>query len=127
MNAKREILSRFVRFCDSNMIAAYCGDIGFLAFSASTTMSLAHIEVCRKYEIRVSNYATVFHFLVHQRLAGRGLMKCTLQSMKKMTQIENDALACNIASFLLCLLAIEGATANDRCYNSRPFSEHGEE
>lgn len=127
VNASREILSRFVRFRGSNMIAAYCRGIDLLAFIASTTLCLAHIDVRRQYGIGMSNCATVFHFLVHQRLADRGLMERTLQSMEKMAQIDNDAIACKIASILRRLLAIEAAAANGGCYSASFSSEHGEQ
>lgn len=127
VNASREILSRFVHFRGSTGIATYCRGIDFLAFVASTTLCLAHIDARRQYGVHVSNCATVFHFLVHQRPTDRGLMERTLQSTERMAQIDNDVLACKIAGILRPLLAIEAAAANSGRHNASFSSEHGEQ
>ena len=127
VNASREILSRFVHFLGSNTVPIYCRGVDFLAFIASTTLCLAHIDVRRKYGKHMTGYTTVFDFLVHQRLADRGLMERTLQTMEKMAQIENDVIASKITGILRRLLAIEAAAANDGCYNARFSFKQGEQ
>ncbi|KAL8822622.1 MAG: hypothetical protein Q9191_006645 [Dirinaria sp. TL-2023a] len=127
LNASREILLRFVSFSDSKMVAAYCRGIDFLAFIAITTLCLAQIDFGRQHGIRMGNCATVFHFLVHQRLADRGLMERTLHSMEKMAKNDNDAIACKISSVLRSLLAIEAAAAEGGSYNATFSSEHREQ
>ena len=127
VSASREILSRFVAFRASTTVTAYCRGIDFLAFIASTTLCLAHIVVGRQSEICMSNCATIFHVLVHQRLAHRGLMECTLESMEKMVQVDKDAIACKIASILRRLLAIEAAAATGGCYKASFSSKDAEQ
>lgn len=127
VNASREILSRFVCFRGSDAIAAYCRGIDFLAFIASTTLCLAHIDARRKYGSSTSDGATIFHFLAHQRLGDRGLMECTLQSMENMVKADNDTIACRIASILRRLLAIEAAVANGVSYHAGVSFEDGEQ
>lgn len=128
VNASRELLLRFVRIRESNMIAAYCRGIDFLAFYASTALCLAHVLGARQQcGIHMSNSATVFHFLAHQRLGDRGLVESTLHIMERMVHEFNDAIACKIASILRNLLVIEAAAANGDYYKAEFCSEFNEQ
>ena len=126
-NASREILSRFVSFQGSQMKPAYCRGVDFLAFVASTTLCLAHIDARRQSGIGIGKCGTVLHFLAHQRLPDRGLMERTLQIMETRAQFDKDAIACKIAGKLRPLLAIDEAVARRGCYGVSLATEHDEQ
>jgi hypothetical protein len=127
VNASREILARFVSFRDSNSaVAAYCRGIDFLAFMASTTLCLAHIDAHRQQRVEPSDGATVFRFLAHQRLGDRGMMERTVESMQNTAQSSNDAIASEIASILRHLLTVEGDASNGSTYSTNASYGLGE-
>ncbi|KAF2258918.1 hypothetical protein CC78DRAFT_548759 [Lojkania enalia] len=116
VNASREVLSRFVSFRDSNIVAAYCRGIDFIALVASMTLCLAHIDSNQQYQISKSNCSTIFDFLAHERLGDRGLMEHMLESMEKIAQVSDDKIARKVTSTLQRLLAIEAAVADGCSY-----------
>lgn len=106
-SASRTIVSQFLSFRNSFLANAYCRGIDFLAFIASTTLCLAHIEARRQQNADSSNSLTVFQSLQHQRLSDRGLLERTLEVMESMAQSARDVVARKIAGILRPLLAIE--------------------
>jgi hypothetical protein len=128
--ASREILSRFVSFRGSDSVTAYCRGIDFLAFIASTVLSLAHIYARRGQRQDSSNgrSRSALSFLTHQRPGDRGLLEQTLQCMEDMSQDlpDGDKLASRIAHILQHLLAIEATAADGACYSTSVVSEPSE-
>ncbi|PGH11858.1 hypothetical protein AJ79_04655 [Helicocarpus griseus UAMH5409] len=104
VNASREILSRFVLFRGENSVPSYCRGVDFLAFIASTTLCLAHID---SRQPRRADESDVLQLLTHQRPGDRGLIERTLLSMEKMASVNNDTIACQIARILRRLLTTE--------------------
>jgi hypothetical protein len=124
VNASREILARFIVFRDHQTIGSYCRGIDFLAFIATTTLSLAHIAARQNHSINTYN-SNVFDFLAHQTLGDRGMMERVLESMEHMSRVSKDRIALKIASILHHLLIIEADTANEARYSAESAS--GEE
>lgn len=121
--ASREILSRFVAFRSSDSVTAYCRGIDFLAFIASTMLSLAHIDARRHYRSENGSNGSQrgLGYLAHQRLSDRGLLEQTLQCMEDMSEghsDDTDLLASRISSVLRSLLAIEAAAAAGASYST---------
>ncbi|KAJ9614315.1 hypothetical protein H2200_002451 [Cladophialophora chaetospira] len=123
VNASREIISRFVSFAGSSTVAAYCRGIDFLAFIASTTLCLAHINARSQHGADMNDRSDVLHSLVHQRLGDRGLMERTLRIMENMAQVDNDHIASRIAGILQRLLAFEAAADDGDFLNARFCTE----
>lgn len=130
--ASREILTRFVSFRGSALVAAYCRGIDLLAFIASTVLSLAHINARRQQRVSESGGDNALHMVAHQRLSDRALLEHTLHCISKMTEGSEDAMACKISNTLKCLLAIEDQATKDKSYSttissdeSGPESQHG--
>ncbi|KAF1811992.1 hypothetical protein P152DRAFT_417899 [Eremomyces bilateralis CBS 781.70] len=117
VNASRDTLSRFLSLCNSNA-ATYCRGIDFLAFIASTTLCLAHIDARRHHRTETGDGATVFQFLAHQRLGDRGMMERTLASMEQMAEVGNDVVATKISGMLRHLLAFEADSADGGAYST---------
>ncbi|CAM1511837.1 Fc.00g093500.m01.CDS01 [Cosmosporella sp. VM-42] len=116
VNASREVISWFVSFRGLSSTTAYCRGSDFLAFIATTTLCIAHLEARR--QRRLLNLGrgdigsnTIFNFLVHQRLADRGMMEQTVFIMKTMAQDGSDKIASRISSILQHLLEIEDDAA----------------
>jgi len=113
VTASREILLLFVPFRSSGAaVTAYCRGVDFLAFIASTVLTLAHIDTRR----RRAPY--VLGFLAHQRQSDRGLLERTLECMENMAQGNSDAMARRISDVLRRLLSVEANAANGLSYCS---------
>ncbi len=116
VNASREILLRFVSFFAGNSYSTYCRGVDFLAFIASITLCLAHIEACRERQATAGDGIGLFQFLVHQRLKDIGMMECILETMEYKARTGDDSISQTIASNLRRLLIIETAVASgSRC------------
>ncbi|KAK2776205.1 hypothetical protein FQN53_002839 [Emmonsiellopsis sp. PD_33] len=113
-NTSRAIVAHFVSFRTSTVATAYCRGIDFVAFIASTTLCLAHIEARRQHMATSGGEGgvTVLQSLQHQRLSDRGLLERTLEIMDKMVRESPDAIAQKISSILRPLLAIEKSSAS---------------
>ncbi|KAK2810328.1 hypothetical protein FQN50_003059 [Emmonsiellopsis sp. PD_5] len=113
-NTSRDIVAHFVSFRTSTLATAYCRGIDFVAFIASTTLCLAHIEARRQHMATSGEEGgvTVLQSLQHQRLSDRGLLERTLEIMDKMVRESPDAIAQKISSILRPLLAIEKSSAS---------------
>ncbi|PGH27942.1 hypothetical protein AJ80_00196 [Polytolypa hystricis UAMH7299] len=122
-SASRAIVSQFVCFRNSFLATAYCRGIDFVAFIASTTLCLAHIEARRQHKTGTGKGITVFQSLQHQRLSDRGLLEQTLKIMETMAQRSRDVVAQKISSILQPLLAIENNSARGYCYHASASSE----
>lgn len=123
--ASREILTRFVSFRGSASVAAYCRGIDPLAFIASTVLTLAHIEARSQQRVNRGDCGSALHLVTHQRLSDRGLLEQTLQCIKKMTESDEDDMACKISNILKHLLVIEVNAAKDDPYSTTIYSEPG--
>ncbi|KAK6361030.1 hypothetical protein TWF730_007145 [Orbilia blumenaviensis] len=114
-NSSREVLQRFVAFCTSSPAPAYCRGIDFVAFIASTTLCLAHMEAVRPSGTNLTY--TTFHSIKHQRLSDRGLLERVLEIMEEMASTNNDAVSRQISRILRPLLAIENNSRKGGHYN----------
>ncbi|OAQ79395.1 Zn2/Cys6 DNA-binding protein [Purpureocillium lilacinum] len=118
---RREALSRFVSFRKSKSPLPYCRGIDFLAFIASATLCVAHIEAhrhCYNPLGDLSRRNAALQFLVHQRHADRALMELTLEIMDFMACGGADAIARKIATILRRLLGIEADAASGAAYRA---------
>lgn len=127
VNASREILSLFVSFRGSNPGTYYCRGVDFLVFIASTVLCIAHIENRRQRHLDDPNTGyprrdNFFNFLMHQRLADRGMMESTLESMESMALDGTDKVTSRITSILRYLLDIEDDAAGGGTYNTSSSS-----
>ncbi|EXJ69835.1 uncharacterized protein A1O5_06907 [Cladophialophora psammophila CBS 110553] len=107
VNANREVLTRFVSF-HSQTSRCYRG-ILFLAFIASVTICLAHINT---HAAGQRNSMTTY-LLAHQRMGDRGMMERTLELMESTS---NDVAATRIHTILRHLLLIEDDAAHGGSY-----------
>lgn len=123
--ASREILTRFVSFRGSALVAAYCRGIDLLAFIASTVLSLAHINARRQQRVSESGCGDTLHLVTHQRLSDRALLEHTLQCISRMTESGEDATAYRISNTLKRLLAIEYQATEDESYSTKVSSDEG--
>lgn len=114
-NASRVIITQYISFYDGISAPAYCRGVDFIAFIASTTLCLAHIETRRQ----VENSVTFFQSLQHQRLSDRGLLERLLEIMERMAGDNTDVVARKISSILRPLLDIENNSAEGGCYQIR--------
>lgn len=121
--ASRTIISQYVSFRNSFLATAYCRGIDFIAFIASTTLCLAHIEARRQSRADTGKGVSVFQSLQHQRLNDRGLLERTLEAMETMAQNHNDVVAKKASSILRPLLAIEDNSFSGGCYHVCASSE----
>ena len=132
VNASREVLARFVAFRCSNPIGSYCRGIDFLAFIASTTLCLAHIETRRQGRVFAGDGdgdgdgGFFVNSLVHQRPSDRGMMERALESLERMASASPDMIGSKIATILRHLLVIEADAADGSSYNTSS-SASGEE
>ncbi|KAI1774507.1 hypothetical protein F4818DRAFT_418110 [Hypoxylon cercidicola] len=122
-SASRTIIAQYVSFRNSFLATAYCRGIDFIAFIASTTLCLAHIEACRQHREGTGRGVTVFQSLQHQRFGDRGLLERTLEVMEEMAQSYYDVVAQKISSILRPLLAIENNSFRGGCYHIYASSE----
>ncbi|RYP39933.1 hypothetical protein DL768_010689 [Monosporascus sp. mg162] len=122
-SASRAIVAQFVSFRNSISATTYCRGIDFVAFIASTTLCLAHIEARRQHKSDTGKSVTFFQSLQHQRLSDRGLLERTLEVMEIMAQRSRDAVAQKISSILRPLLAIEDNSFKGGCYHISASSE----
>ncbi|KAF3405496.1 putative transcription factor [Talaromyces pinophilus] len=111
-DASRAIITQYIAFYDIISAPAYCRGVDFIAFVASTTLCLAHIEARPEFE----NNVTVFRSLQHQRLRDRGLLERLLEIMKRMAVENSDVVARKISSILQPLLDIEDNSFKGSCY-----------
>ncbi|KIW92744.1 uncharacterized protein Z519_06592 [Cladophialophora bantiana CBS 173.52] len=107
VNANREILTRFVSF-RSQTSRCYRG-ILFLAFIASVTICLAHINT---HAAGQRNSMTTY-LLAHQRMGDRGMIERTLELMEPTS---NDVATTRIHTILRHLLLIEDDAAHGGSY-----------
>lgn len=128
VTASREILIRFVAFRRSDSVTAYCRGIDFLAFIASTVLTLAHIDACHQKQPGGPRNDSVLGFLAHQRPSDRGLLERTVQCMEEMTHgyRDKDVMAEKISRVLKHLLTIETEAANGTSYSTTVSSEPSE-
>lgn len=98
MNASREILSRFSLIRSLSCLASTCRTADFLAFQASITLLLAHLDT------QSSREGT---FLGHQYLTDRAMIEQVQDSMAEVDQVGKDALSREIVDVLRRLLSIE--------------------
>jgi len=121
-NASRSIIAQFVSFRSSVTLSSYCRGVEFIAFIASTTLCLAHIEARRQSKAcGTGKNITTFQSLRHQRLSDRGLLEHTLEIMETMAQEGKDAIAQKISGILRPLLAIDSESAKGRSYMTTAF------
>ncbi|KAI1261300.1 hypothetical protein F5Y18DRAFT_402526 [Xylariaceae sp. FL1019] len=111
--ASRAIVTLFISFRTSVLATAYCRGIDFIAFIASTTLCLTHIEARRQ----------LFNGLQHQRLSDRGLLERTLEMMETRAQQNGDAIAREVSSVLKPLLVVEDNSAMGGSYHASASSE----
>ena len=118
VNASREVLARFVAFRSFNPISSYCRGIDFLAFIASTTLCLAHIEAHRHGQVFPGRGDDEFlsNSLAHQRPSDRGMMERALESIEHMAKASIDLIASKIAIIFRHLLVIEAGAADGSSY-----------
>ncbi|KAI0105633.1 hypothetical protein F4776DRAFT_657856 [Hypoxylon sp. NC0597] len=121
--ASRTILGQFVAFRNSMSSIAYCRGIDFIAFIASTTLCIAHIEARRQRGTDASKSAPAFQSLRHQRLSDRGLLERALEVMETMAHRNHDVVAKKISSILRPLLVIESNSFRGDCYHIYASSE----
>ncbi|EED19054.1 conserved hypothetical protein [Talaromyces stipitatus ATCC 10500] len=114
-NASRAIITQFVAFHEFALSPAYCRGIDFIAFIASTTLCLAHIETRRQDQ----NDISCLQSLRHQRLSDRGLLERLLDIMEKMARENSGVVARQISSILGPLLDIEDNSFRGSCYQMR--------
>ncbi|ODH30756.1 hypothetical protein ACO22_03532 [Paracoccidioides brasiliensis] len=115
---RRAIVAQFVAFRGANLSTAYCRGLDFVAFIASTTLCIAHMEAHRQHQFGYGKDVTVFQSLQHQRLSDRGLLERTLEIMEKMAQMNHDVVAQKVSTILQSLLAIENNSASGACYRT---------
>ncbi|KAJ6442816.1 Zn 2cys6 transcription factor protein [Purpureocillium lavendulum] len=132
VNASREAVSRFVSFRRSKSPVPYCRGVDFLAFIASATLCIAHIEAHRWSPNQAGSHkgrGTALGFLVHQRLADRAIMELTLDIMEFVARGDDgggkktDRIASSIAIILRRLLDIEADAAAGGAYSTN--ASHG--
>ncbi|KAJ3472891.1 hypothetical protein NLG97_g10652 [Lecanicillium saksenae] len=117
-NASRSILTRFISFHSSPAATAYCRGIDFIAFIASTTLCLVHIEARRQQcfgQADESNFG-LLQPLLHQRLADRGILQRLLDIVTDMSKSRVDPVAKRIVMILGSLLEIELNSFKGGCY-----------
>lgn len=131
-NASRAILTRFISFHNTPASVAYCRGIDFIAFIASTTLCLVHVEARRQqYLLRRQGNDSSFSLLqplLHQRHSDRGLLQSLLDIVTKMAQTgDGDPVAKRISSILGPLLAMERDSFEGGCYSVSAMDHHGSE
>lgn len=122
-NASRAILSQYVYFRSSGSATAYCRGIDFIAFIASTTLCLVHMDARRQEGIDNTKCVGVLLSLRHLRPSDRGLLECTLEIMDAAAQQGQDVIAQKISRILRPLLVIEGKSAGGLYYKTSVSSE----
>ncbi|OKL62328.1 hypothetical protein UA08_02282 [Talaromyces atroroseus] len=115
-NASRTIIAQFVSFRNFGLATAYCRGIDFVAFIASTTLCLAHIQARHQHESEENERFTGFQSIQHQRVSDRALLEQTLEIMEKMAQ-SRDVVAQKISNIIRPLLAIENNSFRGDCYH----------
>lgn len=122
-NASRAIITQYVSFHDSFSAPAYCRGVDFIAFIASTTLCLAHIEARHQ----VENSLSFFQSLQHQRLPDRGLLERLHAIMVRMATENSDVVAGKISGILRPLLEIEDNSFRGSCYQIHASETFGQE
>ncbi|PKS05196.1 hypothetical protein jhhlp_008564 [Lomentospora prolificans] len=126
-NASRALLERFISFRKLGSSSAYCRGIDFIAFIASITLCLSHVEARRQRSVEsVKGYNSAFQSMHHQRPVDRGLLECFLEIVDKGTG-SHDAIANKISDILKPLLAIENDSAQGNQYRTSATLEVHEE
>ncbi|KAH9906563.1 hypothetical protein F4778DRAFT_801825 [Xylariomycetidae sp. FL2044] len=121
--ASRSSLAQFVAFRGTSGGAGqgnYCRGIDFVAFIASTSMCLAHIQAqAAGRGGGACGLVTALHSLRHQRLGDRALLERTLEIMQTMARADGgDAIAQRISDILAPLLAVEDNAAAGATYDT---------
>ncbi|KAI8625762.1 hypothetical protein F5Y19DRAFT_488933 [Xylariaceae sp. FL1651] len=111
-SASRAIIGLFVAFRSSTVATTYCRGIDFIAFIASTTLCIAHVEARRQHKTNNGKGVTVFQSLQHQRPSDRILLERTFEIMKTIAQTDHDPIAQKIISILDPLLTIENSASS---------------
>ncbi|OAA76106.1 C6 zinc finger domain containing protein [Akanthomyces lecanii RCEF 1005] len=126
-NASRAILARFISFHETPASIAYCRGIDFIAFIASTTLCLVHIEARRQQYLGQAEQGSfsLLQPLLHQRHSDRGLLQSLLDIVTKMAQASGDPVAKRIGSILGPLLEIELDSFNGGCYSVSAIDHRG--
>jgi hypothetical protein len=120
--ASRTIVSEFVAFHSSNPLPAYCRMIDCVAFIASVTLCIAHIDA--RHHHRTNNDCvgrsgfTALDSLRHQRMRDRGLLEYVLEIMEMKTRVNHDVVAQKISTILRPLLATESDSARGQYYRT---------
>jgi hypothetical protein len=112
-NASRAIITQYVYFHDFVSAPAYCRGVDYIAFIASTTLCLAHIEARHQHE----NNVTFFKSLQHQRLTDRGLLERLLEIMQRMAAENSDVVAGKISGILRPMLDVENNSFKGSSYH----------
>ena len=123
IGASRAVVAMFVSFRSPASSHSYCRGIDFVAFIASTTLCLGHIEARRQHQTNTGKGATVFQSLQHQRLSDRGLLERTLEIMQTMARDNQDVVAHKISNILQPLLDVEYNSAKGACYQASALPE----
>ncbi|KAJ6787004.1 hypothetical protein PWT90_07429 [Aphanocladium album] len=126
-NASRSILSRFISFHNSAGFTACCRGIDFIAFIASTTLCLVHIEARRRQYFGQTDESgfSLLQPLMHQRLADRGLLQRLLEIVTEMSRSGVDPVSKRIVSILGPLLEIELNSFKGGCYSVSAIDNRG--
>ena len=129
INASREVLARFVAFRASNPVGSYCRGIDFLAFIASTTLCLAHIDAHHQGRVFAGNIddGIFFRSLIHQRPLDRGMMERALDSVEHMASANADTIASKIADIFRHLLVVEADAADGGSYKASSITSSEDE
>lgn len=117
-NASRSILIKFISFHNSVASTSYCRVIDFIAFIASTTLCLVHIEARRQQYCGQTNDSefSLLQPVLHQRLADRGILQRFLDIVSEMSSTGGEPVAKRIVSLLGPLLEIELNSYKGGCY-----------
>ncbi|KAK3052363.1 hypothetical protein LTR09_006573 [Extremus antarcticus] len=114
--AARAVVNRYVSYRNSAASRSYCRGIDIIAFVASTTLCLAHINSSPKCGDNFGTALTVWDTLQHQRLSDRGLLELTFSFLHMLAREHQDATSRDICRILEPLLAFERASAGGESY-----------
>ncbi|TPX09898.1 uncharacterized protein E0L32_008920 [Thyridium curvatum] len=111
INASREILARYVAYRQVSVMAFTCRGADFFTFFASMTLLLGHLD---SHQRGYSGGAASNHdsYLVHQRLADRGLVEKVLSYLEDLAALNSDMLSRQSADILRQMLVIEDDAAD---------------
>jgi hypothetical protein len=119
INASREILTRFIMYCNFNDITKQaCRTADFFALMAGMTILLAHIN---SYRWQGDN------FLAHQRFSDRAMVEQFLQRLEAAAKQTHDSLTSKSAEQLRCLLEFESDAARGVGHTAENTVDHLQE